>query len=95
MRSSNDKSGPIRHNKKFYVQRYYNIWSHKWIYLRKWNHYMWNSTHIILGCNEINEKVEDDNKNINGEKVIQYKEEQQLFEPEMEVRSTNKMAPNN
>ena len=49
-------------------------------------------SHIVFRYNEEDEEEKCDVKDIDEEKPIQYKEEEQPSEPEMEARSTNKMA---
>jgi hypothetical protein len=39
----------------------------------------------VSGCNEQNEEEEDDEKNIDKEKMTQYEEEEQPYEPEAEL----------
>lgn len=48
--------------------------------------------HIVFGCNEENAKEEDVNKNINGQNAMQYEEEEQTSDPDIETVCKNKMT---
>ena len=48
--------------------------------------------HIVSRCNEEDEENEDDNKDINGEKVTQYEYDKQPSKLQMELENTNEMV---